>query len=386
MSALLDDLRDLFVRNHLAGARDSTIARLTNLGNLLADDIEMEQAAGYRLGEAQARALARLRETFGLAATGGLAKRYRRGIARYREILSGSVPDTLEAMVERCECLLRAGIPPREFGRHMARLIGEEEFAGGIRGADRRAFARLGGADAMSELGERLLRAGLAPARVRRYLDELKEHLADLIVEEQRAGSAGLEATARAQARLGGLDMLASAMTGRHGARSWSARAPWAAYFAVPTLTLIALIAGVVGATNAAAQHWPGSLRLLDTMRQCTASLLPLFLGWYLSWVAIRQRMRPLWPLIGMIAISMIGGTAEAILSWTDFGSHGPGASGFATSLLLEPAQSGWDNWQSGIEYAPLQLLYMLNLYLICLWGRNWQWPSGHPDRARFSY
>ena len=38
------------------------------------------------------------------------------------------------------------------------------------------------------ELRERLLRAGVAPRHVRRYLNELDDHLADLRAEEERAG------------------------------------------------------------------------------------------------------------------------------------------------------------------------------------------------------
>jgi hypothetical protein len=43
------------------------------------------------------------------------------------------------------------------------------------------------------ELRERLLRAGVAPRHVRRYLRELSEHLADLRAEEERAGKSTSE-------------------------------------------------------------------------------------------------------------------------------------------------------------------------------------------------
>src|ERR1700730_5057535 len=57
------------------------------------------------------------------------------------------------------------------------------------------------------ELRERLLRAGVAPRHVRRYLAELADHLADLRAEEERAGA--LDAERAALARLGGIDALA---------------------------------------------------------------------------------------------------------------------------------------------------------------------------------
>jgi len=41
----------------------------------------------------------------------------------------------------------------------------------------------------LRELEERLLRAGVAPRHVRRYVAELRDHLADLRAEEERAGN-----------------------------------------------------------------------------------------------------------------------------------------------------------------------------------------------------
>ena len=59
------------------------------------------------------------------------------------------------------------------------------------------------------ELRERLLRAGMAPRHVRRYLSELADHLADLKAEEERAGLNRTDAETAALARLGGIDDLA---------------------------------------------------------------------------------------------------------------------------------------------------------------------------------
>jgi hypothetical protein len=52
-----------------------------------------------------------------------------------------------------------------------------------------------------NELRERLLRAGVAPRHVRRYLKELADHLADLTAEEERAGRSGADAESAALAR-----------------------------------------------------------------------------------------------------------------------------------------------------------------------------------------
>jgi hypothetical protein len=53
------------------------------------------------------------------------------------------------------------------------------------------------------QLRERLLRAGVAPRHVRRYLTELDEHLADLMAEEEAAGRSRADAETAAILRLG---------------------------------------------------------------------------------------------------------------------------------------------------------------------------------------
>ena len=57
-----------------------------------------------------------------------------------------------------------------------------------------------------NELRERLLRAGVAPRHVRRYLKELADHLADLREEEKVAGRSLQDAESAALARLGSID------------------------------------------------------------------------------------------------------------------------------------------------------------------------------------
>ena len=88
------------------------------------------------------------------------------------------------------------------------------------------------------ELRERLLQAGVAPRHVRRYLRELNEHRADLRAEEERAGHDRNHADARALARLGAIDDLATAMISQRKFKAWTARASWAAFSLGPLLLL----------------------------------------------------------------------------------------------------------------------------------------------------
>ena len=90
----------------------------------------------------------------------------------------------------------------------------------------------------LRDLRERLLRAGVAPRHVKRYLDELTDHLADLRNEELRAGRSASDAEAMALAQLGSIDDLANAMIEKRHFQSWCARAPWAMFGIAPALVL----------------------------------------------------------------------------------------------------------------------------------------------------
>jgi len=89
------------------------------------------------------------------------------------------------------------------------------------------------------ELREYLLRGGIAPRHVRRYLTELSEHLADLTAEEERAGRSHAEAETVALQRLGGVEELARTMIERRELHSWTARVPWAVLGAGPVVALV---------------------------------------------------------------------------------------------------------------------------------------------------
>lgn len=80
------------------------------------------------------------------------------------------------------------------------------------------------------ELREQLLRAGVAPRHVRRYLTELTDHLADLRREEMHSARNAGDAEVEAFARLGNMDDLAKAMIEQRQFQSWCARAPWAMF------------------------------------------------------------------------------------------------------------------------------------------------------------
>src|ERR1700744_4848181 len=94
-------------------------------------------------------------------------------------------------------------------------------------------------APAFAGLEDRLLRGGIAPRHVRRYLRELSEHLADLTAAERAAGHDAADAALRARAALGPDGELADAMLKQRDFRSLSARFPWLVFIVMPPFALI---------------------------------------------------------------------------------------------------------------------------------------------------
>lgn len=88
------------------------------------------------------------------------------------------------------------------------------------------------------ELGEWLLRTGVAPRHLRRYLSELADHFADLTEEEQQAGHNLVEARSAALVRLGKTENLAKAFLEQRRFQSWCARAPWVMFGFAPLMCL----------------------------------------------------------------------------------------------------------------------------------------------------
>ncbi len=96
-------------------------------------------------------------------------------------------------------------------------------------------------------LKERLLRGGIAPRHVRRYLEELSHHFDDLVVEGIAAGHTPIEAEQAAAIRLGSDDTLAGIMLARPELRSVSAHLPWAVFGLGPiAIFAVLLVLGVL--------------------------------------------------------------------------------------------------------------------------------------------
>lgn len=182
-------------------------------------------------------------------------------------------------------------------------------------------------ANPLPGLRERLLRAGVAPRHVRRFLVELEDHWSDLLAEEEGAGRSRAEAEAAALLRLGTIDDLAKAMIDRRQFRSLFARAPWAMFTVGPLLLLAGcyLIACcylwlgwrmfLPGAETPFAFHNSSPLYGFSNIYFQAGKYFywcaPVLAGWTMALMTARQRTKSAWLAFGLMMISWMGATAE---------------------------------------------------------------------------
>jgi hypothetical protein len=177
-------------------------------------------------------------------------------------------------------------------------------------------------AQPLNELRERLLRAGVAPRHVRRYLTELADHLADLSAEEERAGLSRADAESAGLIRLGGMDDLSKAMIEHRQFQSWCVRAPWAIFGLAP----LSLLAGAyffaclvlwsgwkifLPETNTPFVRIHGLAIFYFGVGRLVYYGAPILIGWGIGLIAARQRFKAVWPTAGLVLIALIGGTAQ---------------------------------------------------------------------------
>jgi hypothetical protein len=186
------------------------------------------------------------------------------------------------------------------------------------------------------QLRERLLRAGIAPRHIRRYIAELRDHFDDLVREETAAGAASAMAQSRARARLGSDDALAQVMLARPGVRSISARYPWAVFglgpIAMVVATLVCALWIEIGALDLISMliHRPKSAghpppewfnSIVFGWNWLATWAAPLAIAVALCVIGLRQRMSAAWIFTGITIACVLG--AFQVLNWHDDGLHG---------------------------------------------------------------
>jgi hypothetical protein len=154
-------------------------------------------------------------------------------------------------------------------------------------------------------LEETLLRGGIAPRHVKRYLRELDEHLSDITEAKAAAGQAAPTATTSARAAIGREEDLADAMLKRGDFRSLSARFPWLVFAVLPVVALSMAvplhILLVIVLKNLSA---PALFPALSEMLLFTGNfiLVPAIVLLFVC-IAWRQRRSLVWPILSTAII-----------------------------------------------------------------------------------
>lgn len=202
------------------------------------------------------------------------------------------------------------------------------------------------------ELRERLLRAGVAPRHVRLYLTELGDHLADLRTEEEGTGRSRADAESAALIRLGGVDDLAEAMIERREFQSWCARAPWTMFGLAPLCLLagsyfvacLILWSGwkiFLPGTNTPFVRIDGFAIFYFGVGRLVYYGAPILIGWVFGLIAARQRIKAVWPIVGLGLIALISTTAQVQASRPVPGGVGHIGMGIALGHSVQGISSG---------------------------------------------
>jgi hypothetical protein len=240
----------------------------------------------------------------------------------------------------------------------------------------------------LESLGERLLRAGIAPRHVRRYLAELRDHLDDAAREESARGLDDWAAERAAWARLGDDEHLAQSVLSRPELRSVGARFPGIVFGAAPVVVWIAAVALTLSALAllpeaSASRTGPApSWQLLVAYWVCFSYLrvLPVVLGAAALAASARQRLSSLWPMVGAALLALIGGTTGidlVLVSAADDKGHLTVGSTLIPFFLPFPDSLGKADVAAlaqGLARAGFMLAISLTPYLV--WRRRQRPPT----------
>jgi hypothetical protein len=171
---------------------------------------------------------------------------------------------------------------------------------------------------------EKLLRAGIAPRHVNRYVVELREHMTDLVARERAAGLEAREAQAKARTIMGTDTQLVQAAIDRGTPRGWAVKAPWAVFGLFPVVAIIGT--GFVVATTMMNLMWPVRAMAHADMPatfQALVAVAAIFTGYVIGpalaagaiAIALRQRLSSAWVWVGLAVIALFSGV---------FAFHGP--------------------------------------------------------------
>lgn len=199
----------------------------------------------------------------------------------------------------------------------------------------------------------RLLKGGVAPKFVKRSIQELQQHLDELIAQEQSDGTSETEARAAALTKLGDEEKYVKEALAKKELLSWSRRyprsvflvAPVIAYFALAYFSLTVGLGGVRSIFGVDIYNdWPTwnfyySKALMFLMEYMIAAMLALSI----ALLAIHRNVNILWPLIGILIVCLFGFGFDTNVSIPD--ERGRGGVTLTWGWPFLP----WENWRPSL-------------------------------------
>jgi hypothetical protein len=165
-------------------------------------------------------------------------------------------------------------------------------------------------------LAERLLRSGVAPRHVRRYLRELRDHYDDAVQDELNRGASRATAEEMAASRLGDPDILIQSALAKPELLSWSRRWPWAVFIFAPLLLFpAAFVATILAMVGLAHIFVPGMesplpkslLDILEPIRFFGLYVLPVIAASGFALLARRRGVTRAWGWASIALITFFG-------------------------------------------------------------------------------
>jgi len=235
------------------------------------------------------------------------------------------------------------------------------------------------------QLRERLLRAGVAPRHVRRYVTELRDHFDDVVREEIEKGINQSAAEYMARARIGSDDQLSAVMLARPDLRSITSRFPWAVFGVGPVLMLVIVIVATVLIEGLFLYSHRELVRLWGETLPATPPdwvkvlvfqwnflvtyVAPLMVAALLVVLGVRQRMSAHWIMFGVALVCIVGAFHLVDATWGDLGTEPPE---IRVTLALAPPFPQW-LINEGLLRAAINLALVGSGY--------WLWRRREPHR-----
>ena len=201
-----------------------------------------------------------------------------------------------------------------------------------------------------SELREELLRAGVAPRKIRRAVLEIESHFQQLVDEEVARGSSDHYARSEAHRLLGSNQTLVQHYAARPEFRAWSRRWPAVWFTLVALAAYLALSISSLAILHTVVEHMSVYLSHVYIAPEVTYRIdlmARIVFLWLFSWfvaiafavLAYRRRVALHWPIAGIVALSILASLINVTVTLTGGPTPGEYGAGIGFSTRSLPGQ-----------------------------------------------